>query len=141
MMNINKYSPHCEGKQSLFVSSENGCRHEGRNPSHNEVRQFKVDGEVFPKNNPKIRCDWLLLNDTKKHAYYIELKGSDIPHAIEQIETTIKEISPSIPEYKQIYRRIIYKTGTHKTRESSVTRWKSLHRYAVVSCRSYTDDL
>ncbi len=78
MTNINKYSPHCEGKQSSFVSSENGCKHEGKNSSHDEVRQFKVDGEVFPKKNPKIRCDWLLLNDTKKHAYYIELKGSDI---------------------------------------------------------------
>ena len=66
MTNINKYSPHCEGKQSSFVSSENGCKHEGKNSSHDEVRQFKVDGEVFPKKNPKIRCDWLLLNDTNK---------------------------------------------------------------------------
>lgn len=47
MTNINKYSPHCEGKQSSFVSSENGCKHEGKNSSHDEVRQFKVDGEVF----------------------------------------------------------------------------------------------
>ena len=141
MTNINKYSPHCEGKQSSFVSSDNGCKHEGKNSSHDEVRQFKVDGEVFPKKNPKIRCDWLLLNDTKKHAYYIELKGSDIPHAIEQIESTIKEISPSISEYKQIYRRIIYKTGTHKTREHSVTQWKSIHRDAVVAYRTYTDNL
>lgn len=92
MPNINNCVPYRAGTCSSFVSSENGCKHEAKNPDKKAIRQFKVDGEVFPKGHDPERCDWLLLDDTKGNAYYIELKGSDIPHAIEQIESTIREI-------------------------------------------------
>lgn len=83
MPNINSCVPYRAGTCSSFVSSENGCKHEAKNPDKKAIRQFKVDGEVFPKGHDPERCDWLLLDDTKGNAYYIELKGSDIPHAIE----------------------------------------------------------
>ena len=38
---------------------------------------------------------------------------------IEQIESTIREIHWSISEYI-VFKRIVYKTGTHKIQESSV---------------------
>lgn len=109
MPNINNCVPYRAGTCSSFVSSENGCKHEAKNPDKKAIRQFKVDGEVFPKGHDPERCDWLLLDDTKGNAYYIELKGSDIPHAIEQIESTIREIHWSISEYI-IFKRIVYKT-------------------------------
>jgi hypothetical protein len=38
-----------------------------------------------------VRCDYLLiLNDTE---YYVELKGSDVSHAVKQIERTVKLLS------------------------------------------------
>lgn len=46
----------------------------------------------FPKDMILNGVIGFLLDDTKGNAYYIELKGSDIPHAIEQIESTIREI-------------------------------------------------
>ena len=34
-----------------------------KNPDKKAIRQFKVDGEVFPKGHDPERCDWLLLDD------------------------------------------------------------------------------
>ena len=120
---INEHKPYRAGKHSVFTSSENGCTHRGKNTSRCEVRQFKIDGEVFTTSETVSRCDYLLLNDDLNTSYYIELKGSDLSKAIEQIESTISMISPSIPEYK-IFRRIVYRTGSHKIRESKVILWK-----------------
>ena len=65
MPNINNCVPYRAGTCSSFVSSENGCKHEAKNPDKKAIRQFKVDGEVFPKGHDPERCDWLLLDDTK----------------------------------------------------------------------------
>ena len=94
--NINDYKPFREGNHSAFPSSENGCRHIGNNTKRQYVRHFKVDGEVF-RGPGEERCDYLLLNDEAATSYYIELKGSDLPKAIRQIENTIKLLSPSSP--------------------------------------------
>jgi hypothetical protein len=42
-----------------------------------------------------IRCDWLVrLNDaTSKEEIYVELKGSDVRHAVEQLRATIVKLS------------------------------------------------
>ena len=48
-------------------------------PAPAYIRQFKVDGEIFKKGAAEEKCDYLLLNDDAHKAYYIELKGSDIP--------------------------------------------------------------
>lgn len=109
---INDYPPYRAGKHSVFTSSENGCTHCGKNTSQCMVRQFKIDGGVFTDGTTP-RCDYLLLNDDRHTSYYIELKGSDLPKAIEQLEHTISMISPSIPDYK-VFRRIVYRTGSHK---------------------------
>lgn len=122
-LDINAFQPYREGRYPLFTSSENRCTHVGKNVHGNMVRQFKIDGEVFPKDTSPERCDYLLLNDEAKTSYYIELKGSDLEKAIEQIEGTIAMIAPSIPTYS-VYRRIVYKTATHKIHESKVLLWQ-----------------
>ena len=60
--------------------------HVGKNKNRHMIRQFKVDGEVVAAGDMSPRCDYLLLNDDAKTSYYIELKGSDLVKAIEQIE-------------------------------------------------------
>lgn len=128
-VSINDYTPHRAGKHAVFTSSENGCIHQGNNTERCEVRQFKIDGGVLT-NGTTPRCDYLLLNDDRHTSYYIELKGSDLPKAIEQLEHTISRIAPSIPEYK-VFRRIVYRTGSHKIRESKVVLWQKKHGSSV----------
>ncbi len=129
-IDINTCKPYREGTHPRFISAENRCTHIGKNPSGHKVRQFKVDGEVFRKGTMPQRCDYLLLNDTARESYYIELKGSDIPKATQQIDDTVDLLCDSLPGYK-IFRRIVYKSGTHKIDEDSVIKWKRRHKGSV----------
>ena len=72
-------------------------------------------------------------------SYYIELKGSDLPKAIRQIENTIKLLSPSLPGYV-VLRRIVYHTGSHNVHASEVLRWKAKYK-AVVKEREYSENI
>ena len=129
--NINDFTPHRAGQHSVFTSAENRCTHVGKNKNRHMIRQFKVDGEVVEAGDMSPRCDYLLLNDDAKTSYYIELKGSDLVKAIEQIETTVAMIAPSIPEYA-VLRRIVFRTGTHGIQTRPVLSWKRKHGNTVV---------
>ena len=129
-LSINDFKPYRAGRHAVFTSTENRCTHIGNNTNGHMVRQFKVDGEVVAAGDPSPRCDYLLLNDESRTSYYIELKGSDLVKAIEQIENTVSMISPSISEYT-VFRRIVFKTGTHGIQTSPVLSWKKKHGNTV----------
>jgi hypothetical protein len=95
---------------------------------------LRSTAKVIAKNADTARCDYLLLNDEAKRAYYIELKGSDLEKAIQQIEATVQMFQTSLPGYTT-YRRIIYFSGTTDIRGSAVQRWKAKHRTAVIKLR------
>ena len=130
-MNINDCTPCRAGTYPQFSSRENRCSHIAYNPEQKYIRQFKVDGEVLPAGTAPQRCDYLLLDDTTHKSYYIELKGSDISTAIEQIESTISLISPSIQDYA-ILCRIVYRTSTHALSSSNTLKWKVKRKDAVI---------
>lgn len=140
MININKYTPRRSGRHQRFSCTENHCTYIAENPNSKDVRQFKVDGEVFPSggNGPK-RCDYLVLNDTDRHAYYIELKGSDILRAIQQIESSITEINSSIGY--DVRCRVIFRTSTHEVKGAEVLRWKRKRKDVVITSKQHTDRL
>ena len=62
------------------------------NPTEREVEKIEVDGCVITEG---IRCDWLVrLNDaTSKEEIYVELKGSDVYHAVEQLQASVERLS------------------------------------------------
>ena len=140
-MDINSCVPIKKGSQSIFKSAEHGCEHIGININHHTIRHFKVDKGIIPKNSPEKKCDYLLLNDTDRRAYYIELKGSDIEEAIQQIENSIKLLHGGIKSFT-IYPRIIYFTGTHDTRGSKALRWKAKYNNrAIIYSRRYKENI
>lgn len=132
MTDINKFTPYRAGMHSIFTSEENRCVHVGLNVNKNNVRQYQVDGGVYKKDTTPTRCDYLLINDDKRDSYYIELKGSDIEKAIQQVDVTVEDICPSLGGY-QIYRRIIYHTKSHSVNGSKALSWKKKHKgFAVI---------
>lgn len=139
MTDINAFQPCRAGRHPTFSCTENNCIYTGKNPRDKNIRQFKVDGDVFPSNSPQPRCDYLFLNDTDQTAYYVELKGTDIFHAIEQIQQTEREIQPSIKEYA-VFRRIVYYSHSHRVKDQRVQKWKIQGKGAnVVKERKHED--
>ena len=140
-MDINTCTPLREGTQPIFKSEENGCVHIGKNVSGHTIRHYKVDNGIIPQNDSQERCDYLLLNDTDKRAYYIELKGSDLEKAIRQIENSIRLLHSGISSYT-VFPRIVYYSGTHDIRGSKVTKWKAQYqRRAVIHSRRIEENI
>lgn len=68
---------------------------------------------MWTKGTSTVRADYLILNEDKKTAYIIELKGSDIEHALEQIKNTDANLSEALSDFQK-YWRLVYRTSTKK---------------------------
>ncbi|WP_302489650.1 hypothetical protein [uncultured Mitsuokella sp.] len=115
----------CGKNQSKIVSqdkeSHNPCKHIANNKSRANVAQYQLDGQVFTGHEQ--RCDFLVQNQDKKTAYLIELKGSNVLHAMEQVLSAEKLLKDDLKDYHVFY-RIIYRTRTQEVRQSRIVRWK-----------------
>src|SRR5947207_341279 len=62
------------------------------NPARRSAEKVEVDGCAITEG---ACCDWLvILNDAASHEeIYVELKGSDVYHAVEQLRATIDTLS------------------------------------------------
>ncbi len=72
-----------------FVFKECGRKLTLRNVNQVESRKIKVD-DCAIKDKFEIKCDYLLIAEGNE--IFIELKGTDIDHALKQIENTIRLI-------------------------------------------------
>ncbi|AOY83768.1 hypothetical protein BJP36_31440 [Moorena producens JHB] len=83
-----------------IVLSENRSKLTFFNPKQDQIRIIKVDGCAI-RENKTLRCDYLLV-PTNKVEIYVELKGSKIIHAVEQIESTIRLLSDNPQKIKKL---------------------------------------
>lgn len=83
--------PDCEARtrNRRIVLEENSRKITFTNDTCQEVRRIRIDGCVITDG---IRCDYLLI-DSIEIEYYVELKGSDVKHAVEQLKRTIELVS------------------------------------------------
>jgi len=81
----NEYS-----NNKIIIAEENRRKFILRNNSNLYINKVKVDNCYITSGQ---KCDYLfeiIRDDNIEIVFYIELKGSDINHAIEQIESTLK---------------------------------------------------
>ena len=79
-----------EGSEIVFKENKKTMIY--HNPKKKKCRKIQVDGCVITEG---LRCDKLLLygdNNESSVESYVELKGEDVSHAIDQILTTIPQI-------------------------------------------------
>ena len=86
----------CESidRRPLIPLKEKRSRITFRNPRRAPVRHIVIDNCVITKGP---RCDYLLINESSVE-HFVELKGSDICHALVQLEGSIKQISDDVRE-------------------------------------------
>jgi len=127
MIQLENYESQCQPEQPKIVSQDKGssCKHTAENDERCAVRHYQIDGNVINDSTTQ-KCDFLLLNDTKCHAYFIELKGKAIAHAIGQVDNTIKVLAHMLGNY-EIRPRIIYKSKTQSIKDSKVISWQKRH--------------
>ena len=63
------------------------------------------------------------MNQDKKSAYLIELKGSNILHAMDQVLSAENLLKEDLVGYSVFY-RIIYRSRTQEVRKSRIISWK-----------------
>lgn len=117
----------CTKNASQIVSRDkkNPQYHKGNNVAKDEVTHYQIDGVVIKSGN---KCDYLLINETKKQAYLIELKGSDLVKAAEQLAATEKALKKELVDYELQYRIVANKCKTQEIHSSAYRkyqiRWK-----------------
>lgn len=127
----------CELKQKLIVSRDKGSprSHRAVNPGQKyAVRQYKLDGDIITQ---QTCCDFLLLNDTLKKAYFIELKGGNIDEAVPQLEQGERLFRAELSGYKFFFRIVPSKVRTLDLRKNTFRKFKD--KYG--SCLQYKTDV
>lgn len=89
--------PACERERtdrmiSLWDRRGGRSNYIGLNPDLKNITQIEIDGCVFNEQEGR-KCDFLLLNNNDRLSYFIELKGSSLKDAYEQIANTFDILS------------------------------------------------
>ena len=117
----------CSEKAAQIVSKDKGNQqyHRGINAGKRYVTHYKIDGVVIKEGN---RCDYLLMNEEAQTAYLIELKGSDLVKAAEQLEATEIALRQELSAYELQYRIVANRCKTQEVHSSAYRkyqmRWK-----------------
>ena len=114
----------CEKNQSVIVSKDKGSQvqHRAINPERiYEMRHYKLDCDLVKQEKC---CDFLLVNDTKRKAYFIELKGGNIDEAVLQLEAGEKKCKDELSGYTFLFRIVCSKAKTHNIKSNNFRKFK-----------------
>lgn len=73
----------------LIVFKEKKAKIAFQNTARKEYQRITVDGCVIKDGN---KCDFLLVSNEHGDQYFVELKGEDVNHAVEQLETSMEQL-------------------------------------------------
>jgi hypothetical protein len=86
-------------KRKICIASEHGKKYELNNESGVIIRKVKVD-KCLAQNANETRCDFLMDTVELKRVFFIELKGGDLNHAVNQIYATIVYLRIEFKNYR-----------------------------------------
>ena len=86
------------------------------NRSSDELTKYRIDGCLIADAGAK--CDFLLLNCTKNESFFIELKGSDLIRAVEQIDRSIDMLLSSVNDFSINARIVLTRVNTTDLRNT-----------------------
>jgi hypothetical protein len=92
-----------------FKDNDHSTEYRYINQISNHLAKYRVDGGLISDGK---KCDFLLLNCEKKQSFFIELKGSDINHAIDQIDRSIEALKNHLPNFAFFARIVVTRVNT-----------------------------
>jgi hypothetical protein len=90
------------------------------NQSLDYLSKYRVDGGLIADDGAK--CDYLLLNCNKLKSFFIEIKGSDLIRAVEQIDRSIDVLKNSISNFSVFARIVLTRVNTIDLRDTKYLR-------------------
>ena len=93
------------------VVEENKKKYELINSKSDKIAVFQVDGGMISSQSDK-KCDNLMMDVDSKLAIFIELKGSDLKHALIQVDQTIARTIPVLLGHR-VFARIVTSSRTN----------------------------
>lgn len=110
-----KRFPKCElcKTDKKIPLEENKCKITFLNPNQDKILIVNVDGCAID-DNETLRCDYALV-PFKGIEIYVELKGSDVLHAVKQLETTISLLSDN----PQIIKKLCFVISTRVPKQTT----------------------
>lgn len=107
--------------RSEIKCEENNISYQLKNDNASVLTKYHVDGQLI--NGESKKCDYMLIS-LKSGAYkviFIELKGKDVQAAIEQIDSTYKQLKSHLHSLSKVkfYGRIILSRYSSNARTSS----------------------
>ena len=122
----------CLTKDSNIKFEEQKSKITFVNKSKKSCLKVDVDGGVIPSNTRAARCDKLLVEESALLFCFVELKGGDIEHAIEQLEASLK--NPKLnPEFAQ--RKLAFVVGKNHFPASSPLIQKGMKKISSLNAR------
>ncbi len=115
-------------REKIIPCKENRSEYRYVNSLENRVAKIKFDGCLI-NDETTIKCDYLLVDWDSHIAVFIELKGSDIYHALNQIGATIDHVWPFPPEFQNGY--ILARIVATRVRDSAPTIKNSKEHKAI----------
>ncbi len=114
-----------EQKNKIVTFSDKSSRTKYiyENDSLDELSKYYVDGCLI--NDEYSKCDFLLLNGTKEISYFIELKGSDLVKAVEQIDRSIDILHKDFKAFSVEARIVLTRVNTIELKSAKLIRLES----------------
>lgn len=129
----------CIINQPIVRSGEKGKCHYVKNDSGSPIFQYHIDGDII-KNIDIKKCDYIVeVTKDKSIAFIIELKGSHLSEAFQQIENTINHFHSKLHSYDIRPRIISKKVNTHSINNSEYRKFKKKYPDALCKTGEYTD--
>ncbi|WP_177162831.1 hypothetical protein [uncultured Fusobacterium sp.] len=130
----------CKKNDKIIVSKDLNTdrKHVAENLKQNNVRQYQLDGVIIK--NQKT-CDYLVLNDDSKKAFFIELKGRNVSEAISQFEGAILKTKSELLEYSLKFRIISSKSNTHEIRDSKIIKFQKTYKDLKIKTKELRESI
>ncbi|MCI8984426.1 MAG: hypothetical protein HFI60_00535 [Lachnospiraceae bacterium] len=94
----------------IIVVEENKKRYALQN-SGDVIAVYRVDGQMIASAD-RVKCDNMIVDVTSLLAVLVELKGTNLRHALSQIENTYNNVSLMLKRYR-LYGRIVTSARTN----------------------------
>ena len=123
-MLLTKEKSICDPHQAIVVSKDvrQSREHRAVNPERKfSLRHYKLDGDIVQ--NEKC-CDFLLINDDSKKAYFIELKGVNVDEAVDQLQASATRFSSELDGYAFLYRIVCSRVRTHNVQKTKYRKFQ-----------------